>query len=74
MKDFLKVLGLNLLSGFVFIVLITFILNGEFANLGAYIEYVITTFLVPSLLSSALVKALLLKNKKAIPSKSKKKK
>ncbi len=61
MKDFLKVLGLVMLSGVSYILLVTVVLNGELAPLFAYVNYTLSSLLIPGVVSSALVKALLLK-------------
>lgn len=73
MKSFLKVLGINLLVGLLFIMLVTFVINGELAEPMAYVGYMLTTFLMPSIVSAALVKGLLLKEKAVVLSKSRKK-
>lgn len=74
MKSFLKVLSINLASGLAFIIGVTYVINGELAEPMQYLGYVVTTFLMPSVVSAALVQGLLLKEKKVVPTKLKKKK
>lgn len=61
MKSFLKVLGLNLSVGLGYIMLVTFVFNGELAGAYNYLLYTLTSLLIPAVVSSALVQGLLLK-------------
>lgn len=60
MKPFLKVLGLNMLAGLIFVVAVTYIVNGELANPLAYLNFLLVNCLIPGAISAFLVKSFLL--------------
>ena len=61
MKSFLKVLGLNLLVGLLYIMTVTFAVNGELATAYQYTLYILSSLLIPGVVSSALVQAFVVK-------------